>query len=457
MATLSNGTNLDAKRISRLTLEKDIETIVALPPPEESALSTARPSELQRTAKSFLHYWLDLACNKITLQDDLPLPERALFVLVAYYDFSHRALTKLKSHKSLHEIPHPSIKHAGHLIKSLNEVEESGKFDSSKDRSEHFDSYMMRELLIMYIYCLDCCSVAWLLKHTPELGVLRSFESIAHDALSSMYGLSLSATGPLKLLSNRLIAGSLERLSEIYRTADESWNREHRIGPFSQIKLSEFPLMASRNEAMIELYGQKHLEKAFEQQLALIVQSLGFYVVSTRTGERMVDLVCMSPNPYSQATILIEAKTSKRPYALPSKDERAILEYVDEIRRSLTTFPSLQLVLIVGPRAGKTLGNKLKRLELRLGIPTRFCTAQDFAEIRESIPGPIPLNLLIEQILSSSHVLEKRLGVSIAKKYTAIQTAHSDLVRTMLDRSIPRPTQAECWPDNATKGDEPQK
>ena len=174
------------------------------------------------------------------------------------------------------------------------------------------------------------------------------------------------------------------------------------------------------------------MEKVFEQQLALIVQSLGLYVVSTRTGDRTVDLICISADPSFPMTFLLEAKTTQRPYTLPTDDARALMEYIHEVRTALTTLPPLQFVLIVGPEASSTLSGKLQRLEIKAGLPIRFCTAEDIAHLRDSITGPLPLNELVQRVQLGPWVLPSSFVEDIRIRHERLRETHEAFVRTML-------------------------
>lgn len=146
---------------------------------------------------------------------------------------------------------------------------------------------------------------------------------------------------------------------------------EHNIGPFSAIRLQELSLLANRDKSVMRRYGKKNVERVFETQLALVLvmQSFGLYVVSTRTGQSTVDLVCISASPEERVTFLLEAKTTKATYALPKTDFRALQYYVNTVRRSLSTLPPLSFCLIVGSKASKTLGGKLAALEAEASVP----------------------------------------------------------------------------------------
>ena len=204
-------------------------------------------------------------------------------------------------------------------------------------------------------------------------------------------------------------------------------------GPFSSIDLPELQDLAARAAGMIEKYGERRVEKVFEQQLALLMQSLGFYVVRTRTGRRRVDLVCISSDPNHQYSVLVEAKSTHRPYALPTSDQRALSEYADDVRRTLVTLPPLRLVFLVGPSGASTLEAKLNLLEGNLGTPVRFLTATQLALLRDLVPGHAPAAAFRDLAVGArTRVLTDDFARSVAEAFTRGQEAHAQFVEALL-------------------------
>src|SRR6202041_1722740 len=111
---------------------------------------------------------------------------------------------------------------------------------------------------------------------------------------------------------------SLHLQCSVFRWPTRPWSETHSRGPFSLLRLPELQLLASQDPRMQQRYGPKQVEKNFELQLALLMQSFGFYVIRTRVGERTVDLICISGDPTASYTLMVEAKTSKAPYAMPT-------------------------------------------------------------------------------------------------------------------------------------------
>jgi hypothetical protein len=130
--------------------------------------------------------------------------------------------------------------------------------------------------------------------------------------------------------------------------------------------------------------------------------------------------------------MLIEAKSTSRPYSLPTKDERALREYINEVKENLTTSPPLDMVLLVGPSASKTLDQKLRKLEADVGISMRFCAAQTLASLRERVLGPLPLGLLRKYLKNASHCVDYSVVESLIATLSQREAAQRELVRTFL-------------------------
>lgn len=262
---------------------------------------------------------------------------------------------------------------------------------------------------------------------------IQPFEESAHNGLLQLHNLrTRSKNSDYRRLLTSLTHGLIEILSAMYSVPHPAWNADHKLGPFSAIRLPELALLARRNEAVIKRYGVKNVESIYEQQLALIMQSFGFIVVRTRKGDRTVDLVCIAGDPNSSMTVLVEAKTTKRPYTLPTDDQRALIEYARDVRQNLTTLPSLSLVLIVAPSASNSIEPRLAHLESEAGVPVRLISAGDFAQLREFIAGPLRLPVFRNATLASPTRVLHGLPTIIAADSQKVAEAHEALVRACL-------------------------
>jgi hypothetical protein len=133
-------------------------------------------------------------------------------------------------------------------------------------------------------------------------------------------------------------------------------------------------------------------------------------------------------------TILVEAKTSRRDYFLPTKDARALRDYVAAARVSLSTLPGVELLLVIGPSAAGTLSTKLKSLEADIGIPTRYCDISLLAGLRRRLPGPVPAQQFLRALRLSRHVVSSSAIDAIADEYERLQGSHDQFVRQMLTK-----------------------
>lgn len=200
------------------------------------------------------------------------------------------------------------------------------------------------------------------------------------------------------------------------------------------VSLRELSDLASRRDIVVEKYGEKNVESKFEESLNLLFQGLGFMVIPTRQGQRRVDMICISPggegDPY---TILVEAKSSHSGYTLPTKDARAIAEYVDSVRGRLRTLPALRLVLIVGPEGAKTLSGKVKELDYDLPVPVRYMSARNLVFLREGLRGIVPARSFLKAMIAADGFVTAESIKPIFASHKAANAAHSEFVSRLLE------------------------
>ena len=436
--------NID--EILQLSIEKDLEIIINSPPPE-LALKNFKQIELEKIAAHFSCLWHDLLTNKITTPyrktsliretsegtvaeieyEDFLIWDKLILALGSYYDYSIRAILPSKLEFGKKEIS---------LFPGLN-LEFTPELFSKTWKSEVSEQKIQSFIFASHYF--NCLKASYFLKLLQSASLPRSvvmlLEEVAHNSLVEMHKLSREVWSAENYrLISQLTHSSLTYLASIYDNKGHGVNIDHAPGIFSEINLSELSLLARRDPLVAEKYGDKNIEKLFERQLALIFQSMGFYVIQTKTGERTVDLICLYGDGNEGITILVEAKTSKEPYSLPSKDERALSDYVDDVRKNLVLLPRLKLVLVVGYDSTNNLSKKLKNLENSTStpIPIRFCKAQDIARLRESIPGVIPVKELIDLMISMSHVVPSDFVENIIEQNLCKQEACIEFVRKML-------------------------
>lgn len=303
-----------------------------------------------------------------------------------------------------------------------------------------------RELLEYFIGVLQAAQVVFQLRigSFQSESLIDDFERILVNSVLGVFHVyqknvdssGLCAHGiNAQFLMRRALTFAIHLLDTVYAKPARPWSKAHALGPFSALRLPELQLLAERNGRVLAKYGAKETEKIFEQQLALLTQSLGFYVVATRNGERTVDLICISGGPSASYTFMLEAKTSGHSYALPTKDERALIDYIQETKQRLTTSPPLAYVLIIGPGAAKSLEAKLRQVEAKTQTPVRFCRAQDIALFRENLVGPLPLGILKDAIVSGSYILEESVFTRVVEEVNLRRDAQATLVRTFMSVS----------------------
>jgi hypothetical protein len=471
----------EISRLMALDISKNIEPFLDLPLPEESPLIGATPKALRRAADNFHQSWIYLSSAKeLYLRGEATPPGtgealggkdlwwRLFLIIGAYYDFSVRLLLRaVAMNQAVHPLPGLGLAMADEWVDALNkedleavrqefisvvdgnlpaeEVERAKlklfslfKVGSLEEAGEailwDMDRTTAAFLAGTYVTALSAAVFGELLRHSntpPEL--IEDMDGISHRTAAVLFaGPHSSGRWPPHVLklSQRLVTTVFEQWVRIYDRPD--WDKSHRIGPFSSIRLTELAPLANRDARMSKKYGSKRVEKVFEQQLALIVQSFGFYVVSTRTGQRTVDLICISADPTARFTFLLEAKTSGRPYALPRDDARALLEYIREVRTGLTTLPPLHFVLMIGPPPSATLEKKLQGLEAEAGSPIRYCSAHELAQLREVVAGPLPLNDFADHLLLAPRVVPAGFAQTMRSRVDELRSSHEALVRTML-------------------------
>ena len=461
----------ELSRLVALDISKTTDAFLDLPLPEESPLIDAAPKMLRRAADSFYRSWSYLASAKELYLRGEALSGRDLwwqlfFVVGAYYDFSIRLLLRKQT-----VFPLPGLalekakewfdrenKQIGTILREFSSLVERdlpeeeaeqlrtellSRFNSTATNvNEATDAILWesdRSLAAFfagtYITALSTAVMAELLRRTDmPLDQIEVCDGLSHQMAASLFGRRPSSTDgwPPHVfeLPQRLLATVFEQWVRIYERPYPVDLR--RGGPFSSIRLAELAPLANRDARMGKKYGNKRIEKVFEQQLALIVQSFGLYVVSTRTGQRTVDLICISADPTARFTFLLEAKTSARPYALPRDDARALLEYIRETRSGLTTLPPLHFVLMIGPSPSATLDKKLQGLEAEAGLPIRYCSADELAQLREVVAGPLPLNDFADHLLLASRVVPAGFAQTMRSRVDELRSSHEALVRTLL-------------------------
>lgn len=409
--------------------EAGINLLVSLPAPHKSPLMKANSTDLLASCKTFHKLWEELVIDQVSLPDvqlknmpkDMIIPttreeiwNSVFLTIVCYYDYSFFRIIRKEKHTGL-----PSGLNIHSIEKFL--PADVKKVDSG---------YNVRILSFEYFMCLLSLYFAPMMKH-PSIPswISNTFNNSYHGSVHGLFQKVVALPTGKRNAGLTMLNSVLEYAKDTFGKMQN--NKEYKPGIFSVINTEELSLIASRDAQTVKQYGAKSLEKVFERQLALIMQSLGMIVVSTKMGTRTVDLICISSFPDKPYTCLIEAKTTNKPYSLPRKDFRALKEYIDDVRHTLHTLPPLRFVLVSAYKSSRTLDSKLRELQADTGIPIRFISSQQIADLRENIIGILPPDIFADKILSSPQILDSDFVTEIEKRYSLMQKAHADFVETI--------------------------
>ena len=361
----------------------------------------------------------------------LELWDLALLKASGYYDISVRTLLSMERLPRGMTLP-PGFKWKIPLTMLMKQAER-GSFRKFRT----FRGYAAGELAAGYF--IGMMSAFF----TREIHTAPTLHKIA---LECLHGMEMYADASKhrtqQLYARRLILSLLQYLVECSAANEKLVNTDHRPGAFSAIRLSELPLLATRADSVVARYGRKRVEKVFEHQLSLIFQSFGFQVVSTRLAQSTVDLFCISSDASEGYSFIVEAKTTKAKYSLPTRDARALKDYANDINSALRSLPQLKFVLVVANEPAKTLPSKIMALSASLGVPVRFCTASQIAELREVIPGPLPATTFRDEILQSDALLPVDFAGRVGRSYETLQGAHVEFAEQLLSvhkGQLPKP------------------
>ena len=273
---------------------------------------------------------------------------------------------------------------------------------------------------------------------SPVFGLApQGWDEFIYTAVEAIGDVSLASGKREHLLLGGLLSRALAtRCQEAAHERDQRdfELRNDQLGKL--VAVDELSQLASRSAAIIQRYGKPEIETRFEAQLALLMQSFGFLVVRTERAQRRIDLVCIAPGtPEESYTILVEAKTTAANYALPSKDSRAIAEYVSSVRTALKTLPPLRLVIVVGTTPARTVTDKVAALEVICGLPVRYCDVILLQRLRRQVPGPVDYSHFLKSCIEAGRILGQQEIDRIIESDKAIRAAHDAFVQALLARN----------------------
>jgi hypothetical protein len=208
---------------------------------------------------------------------------------------------------------------------------------------------------------------------------------------------------------------------------------------YHALNTMDFDALARRDPQMRARFGMS-IEHAFERQTALLFASFGYAVVESRPGKRHVDLLCVAATPES-ASFVVEAKTTEKKYTFPAPHERALIDHVAEVKRTLWGLPTLKLILVVAPEFTAGAETRLEAVGRRHGMPCIGISAAALAMIRVAIIGDVPFDVFYDELTTGARVA----GAKEATHIIAVMTARNESWKQFAD--INRRARAHQRPD----------
>ncbi|MBL7489069.1 hypothetical protein I6A60_40875 [Frankia sp. AgB1.9] len=231
------------------------------------------------------------------------------------------------------------------------------------------------------------------------------------------------------LVAATLLNGSLDRLKLYLDGIVASRPMFEPRSAFAQIGLRDLPDLAARTDYAIDMYGDEHLPQLFEQGLAQLWATLGTSIVESERGSGDADTAAtFSLLRTEEYSFLVAAKSTHRRYSFPTKDRRALTEYVRGVRHELPEHEP-RFVLICGPTPTGTLTLKLELFSAELQVPVRYCTATVLASLRDEISGTIDPELLLETVRLPGAILTDEKIQELIKAIRLDQIDHVNPAR----------------------------
>lgn len=198
----------------------------------------------------------------------------------------------------------------------------------------------------------------------------------------------------------------------------------------------DFLCRVARRDAgtLAGLRSVRDADSLFEQQLALLLTSMGFVTVPAERATRGVDLICFGhPAAKNEFSFLLEAKSSAKNYSLPTDDERALREYVARVRARLDRPDDLKFLIIVSASPSRTLEAKLLILQADIRMPVRYLNADALVAMRRALPAHVPMDPFREAVLrSSACIVPDDFWLPVAAGYNDYAKHRIQMTRSLL-------------------------
>ena len=197
----------------------------------------------------------------------------------------------------------------------------------------------------------------------------------------------------------------------------------------SHFNHQKFLKLAKGDIAISKKLGAK-LYIEFEKELAKVFDAFGFFVSHTSIGLKRADLIISTPKPASYS-FLIDAKSCRTNYSLPTDDYRAIMNYVKDYRENSDILPDLKFFLIISSIPSKTLESKLKKLSNEVGMPVRFISADTFIYIVNNSNWTIFPQELLKSLTESEPILDNKWAEKLIKRIRGKKHAFTQYIESL--------------------------
>jgi hypothetical protein len=387
--------------LANLALPAHWSVLGQLAPPDESELTEVGRDGCLRIARRLRELWLCVINFQCKYPDSFVAPDwvmarpprdrsdsdrlERLFELTEVQRQAHEILGSYFAYaafSALEQIDMPSIIRIGSELTSYQPYSVPDDTDNIALNMLNLSTSVATLGVLDTICCIHLAVAVSMASLAPSAN--RSL-----DAQSQFYDLVADLTRRGDVLSRTVASSSLRYLAKVYQPSDSMSD----IPLSASLRTHELLALASRADTLQQRYGARMIARLFERQLALVIESLGFLVAPAAAGVRGSDMLCISRDDAHSYSMLVDAKTSRRPYALPSRDERAFTEYVGQFRRYMGDLPRLAFVLLVGHGPARTTIVKMRLLQNHLGVPIRFVDAGDLAWLRNQLLGPVDRRL----------------------------------------------------------------
>jgi hypothetical protein len=325
---------------------------------------------------------------------------RIVLAYASHYQIAAQILVDQKDEHSVKALAHPDT------LDAL--TARAGRFSSEADLAAAEPVLAMQVVLAALTRSLLGCwtliaAIRWWPRDIAQ-AALDDIRAAAVEGLALIFQIrDLEEAALLEGVVAAVASPTAEGLTDALKTGGLG-SDVAEVG-FAALRLQDLPRLASRKPAMRKIYGMS-VERAYERQLALLFTSLGLAVIESTPGKRHVDLLCVAAAP-EPATLVVEAKsTSAAEYTLRADAQRALVEHVKGVQRALRGLPPLALILIVAPCFSVGAAKRIREVSRETHVPCYGFPAALLAFMRERHVGPIPFDVLVDEICNGPDIVD---------------------------------------------------